>query len=338
MIGINDWDVEKAKDQIAHGGRFGKKRVMEDVYRNNIEAFRYWGYRLPDGRIVGLGDRNALLAGTKVYAKSFDVDDVPQCGCETKTGCVNADCVDVAEQMIKGGLRPAILNLASRRRPGGGYDRGMSAQEETLCRLSTLSQSLYQYYDPKYRCVQEAEVPHRFNAYPLDIDFGGIYSPGVMFFRKNLKDGYAFREDPFTCGVITVAALSFREPNNYCNEERQYMAPDGGFTPQGDAIQLNKIRTIYRLALKNGHDSIVLGAFGCGVNKLPCDAVADQFRRVLEEPEFKGKFRALVFAILEGCGSARHPVEEQGKFAPFYEMFGWWHQSTSANSEQKVSA
>ncbi len=32
MIGIDDWDTEKAKDQIAHGGRFGKKRVMGDVY------------------------------------------------------------------------------------------------------------------------------------------------------------------------------------------------------------------------------------------------------------------------------------------------------------------
>ena len=116
------------------------------------------------------------------------------------------------------------------------------------------------------------------------------------------------------------------------------MAPDGGFTPQGDAIQLNKIRTIYRLALKNGHDSIVLGAFGCGVNKLPCDAVADQFRRVLEELEFKRKFKEIVFAILEGRGSARRPVEEQGKFAPFYAMFGRWQKSKSAKSETEVSA
>ena len=30
------------------------------------------------------------------------------------------------------------------------------------------------------------------------------------------------------------------------------------------------------------------------------------------------------FAILEGSGSARKPVEEQGKFAPFYETFGRW--------------
>ena len=30
------------------------------------------------------------------------------------------------------------------------------------------------------------------------------------------------------------------------------------------------------------------------------------------------------FAILEGSGSARKPVEEQGKFAPFYNTFGKW--------------
>ena len=52
--------------------------------------------------------------------------------------------------------------------------------------------------------------------------------------------------------------------------------------------------------------------------------MADQFNRVLDEPEFKGKFRAVVFAILEGRGSVRHPIEEEGKFAPFYATFGRW--------------
>ncbi len=321
---MEGWNAEQAKDMIANGGRFGKRRVMEAVYKDNIAVFRRWGYTLPSGEEVGLGDRKALLEGTRVYARRFDAADAPRSGSETKVGCVNADCVDVAKDMLDRGLNPAILNLASRRHPCGGYDRGMSAQEETLCRMSTLSQSLYQYYDPKYKCVQDAEVPHRFNAYPLDIEFGGIYSPGVRFFRRNIRDGYAFREDPFDCGVITVAALSFREPNSYCNEERKYMSRDGGFTPQGDEVQLNKIRTIFRIALRNGHDSVVLGAFGCGVNKLPCGMVADQFRRVLDEPEFKDKFREAAFAILEGRGSPRRPVEENGKFAPFYKAFGRW--------------
>ena len=30
------------------------------------------------------------------------------------------------------------------------------------------------------------------------------------------------------------------------------------------------------------------------------------------------------FAILEGSGSSRKPVEENGKFAPFYNTFGRW--------------
>ena len=107
--------------------------------------------------------------------------------------------------------------------------------------------------------------------------------------------------------------------------------------PSDTAIQLNKIRTICRLALLNGHDSIVLGASGCGVNELPCDAVADQFRRVFDEPEFKGKFRALVFAILEGRGSSRRPIEENGKFAPFYEVFGrsGWAERAETKKESR---
>ena len=172
--------------------------------------------------------------------------------------------------------------------------------------------------------MRAARVPARYNAYPLDIEFGGIYSPDVCFFRAGKDEGYAFREKPFKCGVVTVAALSFREPNSYCNEERQFMAPGGGFTEVGERIQLNKVRTIYRLALKNGHDSVILGAFGCGVNKLPCDAVARQFKSVLAEPEFAGKFKAVCFAILEGRGNAANPVGEAGKFAPFYAAFGKW--------------
>ena len=32
--------------------------------------------------------------------------------------------------------------------------------------------------------------------------------------------------------MITVAALSFHEPNRYCNDELHFRAADGGFTLQ----------------------------------------------------------------------------------------------------------
>jgi uncharacterized protein (TIGR02452 family) len=101
--------------------------------------------------------------------------------------------------------------------------------------------------------------------------------------------------------------------------ELMYKAADGGFTPAGAEVMRNKIRTIFRMGVEHGKDALVLGAFGCGAYKLPCDAVAELFREVMDEPEFAGKFRLLVFAILE---RPRKPHGLEGKFAPFYREFG----------------
>ena len=46
---------------------------------------------------------------------------------------------------------------------------------------------------------------------------------------------------------------------------------------------------------------------------------ARQFRTIMEEPEFKNKFKLLVFAILE---RPRRPQGYDGHFAPFYHEFG----------------
>ena len=67
---MTEWNVEQAKDEIANGGRYGAKRVMEAVYRNNIEVFRHWGYRLPDGRLVGLGDRSSRGSSARSSSRS----------------------------------------------------------------------------------------------------------------------------------------------------------------------------------------------------------------------------------------------------------------------------
>ena len=287
-----------------------------EVYENNRKVFHDWGYRTENGEFISLGDKVAFLAATKVYGEHFAHGARKHAYGELETDCVNADCVEVANDLLKIGYNPAILNLASRHHACGGYDSGAGAQEESLCRVSTLSQSLYQYFDPSQRCVREAEVEPRGKAYPLDINFGGIYSPDVTFFRHGLMKGFEFRKEPFRCGVISVAALNFRENTRYVNEELKYKAADGGFTSDGDAIQMNKIRTIFRIALANGHDSIVLGAFGCGAFQLPPEAVAEQFSRVLAEPEFECRFRAVVFAILS------NPADAKEKFAPFYCLFG----------------
>jgi uncharacterized protein (TIGR02452 family) len=154
----------------------------------------------------------------------------------------------------------------------------------------------------------------------MDMHFGGIYSPGVTVFRDNQEAGFALREEPYQTSIISLAALNFKPGHKTNNLE--YRADDGGFTPEGEQIMFDKIRTIYRIALLNGHDSLVLGAFGCGVFQLKPELVAKYFKQILDEDEFRGKFHTIVFAMLEGKATPRKKVEEEGDFAPFYQQFG----------------
>lgn len=298
-------------------GRFGRQNARKEIYKLNTALFHDWKNGTAD---IDLGEYHAFLDGAKIYREPFDVGGMGRVYESTATGCINADCMDVAEQLIARGYRPAILNLASAKRPCGGWDAGMGAQEESLCFSSTLSQSLYQFGDPKYKNVRDSGVPLREIGYPHDINYGGIYTPNVTFFRNTISRYYTLKDRSFRCDVITVAALCFNGKSHYAGvDELSYQSENGGFTPEGEEIMFNKIRTIFRMAVEHGNDALVLGAFGCGAYQLPADAVAPLFRIVMEEPEFQNKFRLLVFAILERPCTPHGP---DGRFAPFYREFG----------------
>ena len=78
----------------------------------------------------------------------------------------------------------------------------------------------------------------------------------------------------------------------------------------------NKMRTILRIGLQHGHDSLVLGALGCGAYRNPPKHIAKLFHEVLVEQEFENKYRYIVFAILEDHNSRKHHNPE-GNYTPF---------------------
>ena len=309
------WSREYAEERAKAGPRPGQL-LRQAVYKSNSEIFLAGGYTTEAGNQVIIPADDPMLNGTKVYSQEFNVNDLPACTETVLTNVVNSDCLLVAKQLQADGYNPAVMNLADAYTACGWYKKGSRAQEEALCRATTLSRSLFQFFKPKTgkkdRYAVEANITLKEFAYPMDINFGGIYSPGVTVFR-NSEDLYSLLEadDTFKVGIISVAALDFNEKHG---KDLEYKSEDGGFTPEGLEIIRNKIRTIYRLALSNGHDSLVAGAFGCGAFRLPCDTVATLFNEILAEPEFKNKFRMITFAILDKDG-------ENGKFAPFYRQF-----------------
>ena len=77
------------------------------------------------------------------------------------------------------GMAVAVLNFASASNPGGGVVNGSSAQEECLCRCSTLYFNLNENsnWDNFY-------TPHRRDGNPLHND-DIIYTPGVVVFKSD---------------------------------------------------------------------------------------------------------------------------------------------------------
>ena len=93
-----------------------------------------------------------------------------------------------------------VLNFANQNTPGGGYTKGAMAQEEELCRCTTLYTSLKDkvaknYYDEKIN-KEKYQV---------------LFSPNVIVFRNSQ---YQILNEFFPISVITAAA-----PNKNLNPE-----------------------------------------------------------------------------------------------------------------------
>ena len=146
---IPGWNTEAASAKGAKGS-FARKAVRIDVFKSNNEIFAAGSYRTDSGKVVRLtDDDDPMLGGTKVYSEPFRLPPATGTAGGTKSSVVNGDCFALARRMQLEGLNPAVLNLADSRTACGFYPGGSRAQEESLCRVSTLSRSLYQYYNEK---------------------------------------------------------------------------------------------------------------------------------------------------------------------------------------------
>jgi uncharacterized protein (TIGR02452 family) len=82
-----------------------------------------------------------------------------------------------------------------------------------------------------------------------------------------------------------------------------------------DATRI-KIRGILRISAYQGHSDLVLSAFGCGAFRNPPQHIARLFRETLDEGEFEGVFRHVVFAVIDDH-NAGHRHNPEGNFLPF---------------------
>ena len=301
-------EYREIKDKIKAGyvlyySELKQLRVKE--YKNTIKLSGKGSYSTENGEYVALKNIDKVISGSCFYSEEFSIGSANTIEDTTVVDVVNADCLEEGIRLLDLGYNPAILNMASRYNPGGGVTSGAGAQEETIFRRTNLFLSLYQYasYAEKYGLKKSKYQ------YPMDRNFGGIYSPNVSIFRECEAKGYKLMSQPREVSFITVAGINHPELDN-----------NGMIIPELINVAKNKIRTILRIGLKHGHDSLVLGALGCGAFRNPPRHIARLFHEVIDEQEFKNKYKYIVFAILEDHNSHKEHNKE-GNFRPFKEEF-----------------
>jgi len=305
---LDDFDrASKARDHDA------LHELRAAVFQSTVDVIAEREYFV-DGDRIGLDDDQeyADLHSGSIFYSSTDEIVVPadrRGRFRTEVRVDGRDCLETARDLAAYDQPPAVLNMASRRNPGGGVRDGSGAQEENLFRRTNLLRSLYQFvpYADEYEVPANSEG-HR---YPIERESGGIYSPPAWVFRSSEADGYAFLADPYKAAFITVPAIP--RPDTYSQH--------GGLrlTDQMARATRRKIRAILRIGATNGHPDLVLGAFGCGAFKNPPRHMAELFRETLSDPEFDGVFRSVVFAILNDHNAAR-PHNPRGNYLPFKEV------------------
>lgn len=196
-------------------------------------------------------DTKFSVENTKIYDSTitfFNHDTEHQ----PSVSFMNVGTVEAIGETVNTG-KIAVLNFASFKNPGGKFLEGSSAQEECLCHASNLYNILSQFgdfYKENARDTNQCLYRNR-----------GLYIPEVVFITP---------QGQRKADVITVAAPNYKAASRY------YYVPKS----VNEDYLLDRIEFIKSIAEANNVNTLILGAYGCGVFGQNPKEVAEDFNKV----------------------------------------------------------
>ena len=278
---INDWK-RNINDIIKLGDTLRDRDTRVQSFKNTRDLY------MNDKALVKA--IKETKKNTKLYLEDFssNIRDVKE---ESKIVFERLTSLDASKKYYSDG-KLALLNFASGTHPGGGVLTGSSAQEESICRASTLYKCLNvecgNLYDLFYGYHK-----NKGNIYSDRI----IYSPNIVVFKNDDKENTLLdKKEWFKINVISSAAPNLKE---------EMISDDDLFN-----IILTRIKIIFEVALENEIEIFILGAFGCGSFSNNTLVNAKAFKIVCDE--YKKYFKKIIFAIPDQNGekSANYRIFE----------------------------
>ena len=214
--------------------------------------------------------------------------EIPPDGQMCRISIINSDSY-VAAKRFENVL---VMNFANAYKPGGGFLMGATAQEEALCRCSTLYASL--------RSLPASEMYHYNNTHinVMESDYMLITKDVLVFRDEKLN----LLEKPFMTSVITTAA-----PNRYGS---------AAFASSAKIKETfeRRIRIVLKAAMERGYKNLVLGAWGCGAFGNKPSEVSACFKEAIVDDRLGVFFDEICFAI--------YGSEEGKNITEFRKTFG----------------
>ena len=221
-------------------------------------------------------------------------------------GCENKDSFTLARERLQdtylfSGDDPGVLvlNLANPVHPGGGVRNGARAQEEELCRKSSLLLSLES---------TEAQRYYDYNQ-SLHTYMGSdalMITPQVEIIKDENGE---LLDDTVVVSVLTCAApMISRGLEGMSEQEYKDMF-------------YHRIMGMLKCVAFLGYRHLVLGAWGCGAFGNDAHVVSDLFYKALKEMDYNrlresDLFRRIDFAVLDR-------TEDQYNYKEFYRNFSF---------------
>ena len=197
---------------------------------------------------------------------------------------------EAAQDYAKLGEKVAVLNFASSTNPGGGVVNGAGAQEECLCRISTLYFTLDT--DENWKRFYN---PHRKARTPLHND-DILYTKNITVFKSDTTSPKLLPENEwYDVDVITCATPNLRE-----NPSNRYNSGDGNqrlILNNEELYSLHEKRDacIFDAAVSQNVDVLILGAFGCGAFMNDPKVVAKVMINLAKK--YAHSFKTIEFAV-----------------------------------------
>ena len=254
-----------------------KRDDFRAIANENLEIFRAGQYVAINGETQDIQTSLERSIALTVEVDDVQETDPPMSNFRPEISFAAEDTLSGVHRLHAEGFENiAVLNFASARSPGGGFLRGANAQEESICRATTLFAALR----------QQSNFYDRNKAWPNSLYSDVVlYSPKVVVFRDIYGNCIP---ECFTIGVISAPA-----PN------RKALADAGDLPrllPKLDAALAWRVDLILEAARRHNRQNLILGAWGCGVFGNSPKQVAQAFAHALAKDSAR-QFQRVHFAI-----------------------------------------